>query len=230
MAGLTTDLKTTSDTLTVEEDSGPTAIGITAPTDPNYPNSQLTVTVTGVPTDGTILLADGVTPIRDGETLTVAQLTGLLFQPTESALGVSSTFTYIAEDPSGAISTGSAILAIRSVTLPGAAAPGGGGVGVRMIDGSAGDLVIAAGPGQSVITGGAGDVIVGSTESGTSAITGSPGDAIMGGYGWDVIDGSAGLQVITGRPGHSTITGGSRCVIFRCLRACNNAAHRALAG
>src|SRR5260221_10008966 len=191
MAGLTTDLKTTSDMLTIEKDSGPTAIGITAPTDPNYPDSQLTVIVTDVPTDGTILLADGVTPIRDGETLTVAQLTGLLFQPTESALGVSSTFTYIAEDPSGASSTGSATLAIWSVTLPGAAAPGGAGVGVRMIDGSAGDLVIAAGPGQSVITGGAGDVIVGSTESSTSAITGSPGDAIIGGVGWGGTSGSA---------------------------------------
>ena len=40
--------------------------------------------MTGLPTEaeGTVYLADGVTPVTNGETLTVAQLTGLKFTPT----------------------------------------------------------------------------------------------------------------------------------------------------
>jgi hypothetical protein len=37
----------------------------------------LTVIATALPSNGTIFLADGVTPVIAGETLTVQQLTGL---------------------------------------------------------------------------------------------------------------------------------------------------------
>ena len=51
--------------------SGPASIGIAAPSDSQYSAAQLSVTVTALPTDGTVLLADGVTPVTAGETLTV---------------------------------------------------------------------------------------------------------------------------------------------------------------
>jgi hypothetical protein len=78
---------TTTALLTVAENAAATAIGITAPTDPDYSASELSVTVTGLPTDGTVLLSDRVTAVTNGEILTVAQLTGLLFKLTAGAFG-----------------------------------------------------------------------------------------------------------------------------------------------
>ena len=56
---------TTAASLSVAANSAPTAIGIAAPTDPNYSASQLVVKVTGLPTDGTVLLSDGVTAVSN---------------------------------------------------------------------------------------------------------------------------------------------------------------------
>ncbi len=109
---------TTDPTLTVAGNSGPTAMGIAAPTDINYSATQLTVTVTGLPSDGTVLLADGVTAVTNGETLTVAQLTGLTFKPTPGLFSQSSTFSYTVTNPAG-------LSASDSVTLEIAAASGG---------------------------------------------------------------------------------------------------------
>ena len=41
------------------ENSGATPIGIKAPSDANFASSQLSVTVTALPTDGTVLLSNG---------------------------------------------------------------------------------------------------------------------------------------------------------------------------
>ena len=101
----------TSASLTVAEDAGPTALAIQAPTDPNYDASQLVVTVFGLPTDGTVTLADG-TAINTGETLTVAQLTGLMFTPTAGYSNVSSAFDYLVADPQGNSTPGSATVNI----------------------------------------------------------------------------------------------------------------------
>ncbi len=111
--------KTTAASLTVPENAAATAIGIAAPTDANYAASQLTVTVSGLPSDGAVLLADKVTAVTNGETLTVAQLTGLTFKPTTGVYSQSSQFTYSVTDPSGLSASGSATLAI--------AAPSGSG-------------------------------------------------------------------------------------------------------
>src|SRR5205807_610506 len=73
---------TTAASLTVAENAAATPIGIAAPTCPNYSTAQLKVTVTGLPTDGAILLADGATAVYNGEVLTVGQLTTLEFKPT----------------------------------------------------------------------------------------------------------------------------------------------------
>src|SRR5689334_7164510 len=94
-------LSTTPDTLTVNENSGLTAIGIAAPVDSAYPSSKLTVTVTGLPSDGTVYLSYGISPVSNGQTLSVAQLTSLLFRPTAGLFGRTSAFAYRVTDPSG---------------------------------------------------------------------------------------------------------------------------------
>ncbi len=101
-----------SASLTAAENSAATPIGIAAPTDPVYPASQLTVTVGTLPTDGTVTLADGVTPLTAGEILTVAQLTGLEFTPTQGAFATSSSFSYSVTDPEQNSSSATATLAI----------------------------------------------------------------------------------------------------------------------
>ncbi len=107
---------TTAASLTVAENAAATAIGITAPTDANYSASQLTVTVSGLPSDGTVYLADGVTAVTSGEILTVAQLTGLTFKPTSGAYSQTSQFTYSVSDPSGLSASGTATLAIAAAS------------------------------------------------------------------------------------------------------------------
>jgi hypothetical protein len=109
---------TTDPTLTVAPNSGPTPIGIPAPTDPNYAASQLSVTVTGLPTDGTVLLSDGVTIVTAGARGTVAQLTGLMFKPTAGLAGQSSDFTYLVTNPAGLSAPGVETLAINASSPP----------------------------------------------------------------------------------------------------------------
>ena len=98
--------------LTVNENSAPTPIGITAPSDPNYGPSDLTVTITGLPTNGSVFMSDGVTPVSNGEILSIMQLTGLLFQPSSGSFGQSSRFSYEVTDPTGLRAWGEATLAI----------------------------------------------------------------------------------------------------------------------
>src|SRR6266496_3507377 len=107
---------TNAASLTVTENAAATAIGIAAPTDANYTAAQLTVTVTGLPSDGTVYLADGVTAVTSGEILTVAQLTGLTFKPTTGVYSQSSQFTYSVADPSGLSASGTATLAIAAAS------------------------------------------------------------------------------------------------------------------
>lgn len=100
--------------LFIGENAGATAINILAPTDPVYSASQLSVKVTGLPTDGTVYLSDGVTAVTNGQTLTVNQLTGLLFTPTTGVVSQTSTFSYTVTNPAAATATGSATLVVGS--------------------------------------------------------------------------------------------------------------------
>src|SRR5216683_2682909 len=119
IAGASGGPQTTAASLTVAENAAATAIGIAAPTDANYAASQLSVTVTGtLPSDGTVYLADGVTAVTSGETLTVAQLTGLTFKPSSGVFSQSSTFSYTVTDPGGLSASGSATVAIGPDTTP----------------------------------------------------------------------------------------------------------------
>ncbi len=108
----TTPPVTTAAFLTVAENAAATTIGISAPSDVNYASSDLIITVTGLPSDGTVLLADGVTAVTSGEILTVAQLTGLTFEPASGVYSQSSQFSYSVSDPSGLSASGAATLAI----------------------------------------------------------------------------------------------------------------------
>ena len=103
-------LVTTPASLTVAENSVATAIGIKAPSDVSFSPSQLTVTVNALPTDGTVLLANGTTPVTVGQSLSVSQLTGLLFKPTQDNTGHTSSFGYSVSDPAGNTASGSAAL------------------------------------------------------------------------------------------------------------------------
>ena len=113
-----TPVKTTWTSLTVPVNSPATAIGIPAPTDTNYASSQLTVKVTAVPTDGTVLLSDGATAVILGEALTLAQLAGLEFKPGASSSGQDSTFSYSVTDPANNSATGSVLLEVTADTAP----------------------------------------------------------------------------------------------------------------
>src|SRR5581483_11766592 len=115
----TPTLTTTPDSLTVAQNAPATAMGIKAPTDSLYSATQLTVTMNGLPSDGSVFLADGTTAVTAGEKLSVAQLTGLMFKPTTGQSSVSSSFNYTVTDPSGLSATGSAALAIAPASTGG---------------------------------------------------------------------------------------------------------------
>jgi hypothetical protein len=95
-----------------------TGIAIPAPTDTNFASSALVVTVMALPSDGTVLLADGITPVTLGETLTGAQLTGLKFRPTLDSFGTSSTFAFTVSDPASSTASATATLVIGPSNTP----------------------------------------------------------------------------------------------------------------
>ena len=90
----------TDKTLSMDEDATNTALNISAPSDADGDN--LTITVTAVPTGGTLTLADG-TEVTVNSALTVSQLTGLVFTPDANLNDDTTTFgvfTYTVSDGS----------------------------------------------------------------------------------------------------------------------------------
>ncbi|MCW8963470.1 MAG: type I secretion C-terminal target domain-containing protein [Gammaproteobacteria bacterium] len=78
--------------------SNDNALGITIPTDVDDDDNLLVITVTGLPSAGlgTVMMADGVTPVTNGQVLTLAELNSLVF---DSAVGTGiGTFTYSVSD------------------------------------------------------------------------------------------------------------------------------------
>jgi N-methylhydantoinase B/oxoprolinase/acetone carboxylase alpha subunit len=69
--------------------------------DPNYGSGQLAITAAGLPSDGTVTLADGTTAVVAGQALTSDQLTSLRFKPTPGLFNANSTFAYTVSDPAG---------------------------------------------------------------------------------------------------------------------------------
>ena len=101
-------------TLTLDEDSSDVALGIATPSDAD--GDSLTITVTGLPTGGTLTTADG-TEVTNNMTLTISQLTGLIFTP-DANLNDSNTdfgsFTYSVSDGS-LTSTGTVNISVTPV-------------------------------------------------------------------------------------------------------------------
>jgi hypothetical protein len=137
----TTPPSTSAAALSVPGNSAPQAIGIAAPTDA----SAITITVAGLPTDGSVFLADGVTPVTQGEVLTPAQLTGLTFAPTAGLYSAGSSFAYTVTDAAGNSTTGSAALSIlHDPRFPRADLTGDGASDLLMLNTANNQLVVAS--------------------------------------------------------------------------------------
>ena len=93
-----------------------TALGIAAPVNTVDTAAPLTITVSALPANGMVTLADG-TPLSAGQTLTASQLTGLLFTPSASA-GASSSFVYSVTDTAGDAAAGTITLTAVSGAPP----------------------------------------------------------------------------------------------------------------
>ncbi|MDP6725589.1 MAG: cadherin domain-containing protein, partial [Arenicellales bacterium] len=84
----------------MDEDATSTALDISTPTDAD--GDSLTITVTAVPTGGTLTMTDG-TEVTVNSTLTISQLTGLVFTPDANLNDDNTdfgTFTYRVSDGS----------------------------------------------------------------------------------------------------------------------------------
>jgi hypothetical protein len=102
-------------TLTLVEDATPTALGITAPTDVD--GDPLSLIVNSIPdaTKGEVRLSDG-TVVKTGASLTLSQLTTLVFAPASKANGAAGNFSYTVSDGQGGSATQSIALNITPVS------------------------------------------------------------------------------------------------------------------
>ena len=87
------------------------------------------VTVTSIPAAATLLLADGVTPVLAGQTLTPEQAATLLFRPTADFSG-DQTILFTVTDNGGAVSAPAAVsltvVAVNDLPVPNAGSGGSG--------------------------------------------------------------------------------------------------------
>jgi hypothetical protein len=191
-------------TLTVAPNSGPTLIGIPSPSDPNYAASQLIIHVTGLPSDGTVLLADGVTAVSAGQMLTVTQLIGLMFKPTPGVFSQSSAFTYSVTNPSGLSASGSEILAVGAPplapTVSWSSGSPGGTEGAVIAIGSLSAAVPAGDTLQSLVISA---IPVGAVLSdGTHSFTATAGSTSVNVAGWTL----SGLKITPTNDSNFTLT------------------------
>ena len=85
------------------------ALNIAVPSEAR--SNSVTVQVTELPTNGTVVLEDRSTPISVGQNLTLKQLRGLRFKPNPGAIPQSSLFRWNETTPGGMITS-------RNVALP----------------------------------------------------------------------------------------------------------------
>ncbi len=107
------------DAQTVVEDT-PTALNPTLPTDIDDNDADLAIIVDTLPAvgQGTLTLSDGVTIVEVGDSLTPAQLVGLIFNPAPDFNGPVDPFTYTVTDSDGLSDTGSVTLVVTPVDDP----------------------------------------------------------------------------------------------------------------
>ncbi len=102
-------------TTTVNEDSSNNPLGIQAPTDPD--NDTLAITVNTVPSGGTITTSGGAV-VTAGSTLSISQLTGLVFTPDPNAnsdLADIGVFVYTVSDNKGGTSSSTVTITVTPV-------------------------------------------------------------------------------------------------------------------
>jgi hypothetical protein len=101
-------------TVTARQDAGAVALGIAAPTDAN--GDALSVTVTGLPTGGMVTFADG-TVVTANQSLTLAQLSALVFAPASGTVGTAGSFAYRVEDGHGGADTQTVALTVEAAPV-----------------------------------------------------------------------------------------------------------------
>jgi hypothetical protein len=102
--------------LNLPQNSKPRLIGIPAPADFDYPISESCVRITELPSNGIVLLSDGTTVVGQGQTLTVAQLTGLMFRSAASASGQISSLSYSISGSAGETFAACVLLVVGPAT------------------------------------------------------------------------------------------------------------------
>jgi hypothetical protein len=88
--------------LSVPQNGEPRQIGIQA----SGVSIESYVTIIELPSNGTVLLADGITAVTPGQALSVAQLNGLMFTPAADASGKISVLQYCAGAPDTVVISG----------------------------------------------------------------------------------------------------------------------------
>lgn len=105
---------TTPAAITVNEASLGTPLGIPVPTDVDA-GATLTATITGLPAVGTVKLSNG-TAVGNGQSLTIAQLTGLIYDaPADLAATTLTAFTYTVSDGIAAAVPGTVSITVDPV-------------------------------------------------------------------------------------------------------------------
>jgi hypothetical protein len=102
--------------LSVPQDSGARTIGIQVSCGSDHPASTSYGIITGLPSNGAVLLADGATHVAQGQTLTTAQLKRLRFRPAVDVVGQISNLSYLVVDPAGSAVAGCVLLVIGPAT------------------------------------------------------------------------------------------------------------------
>lgn len=134
--------------LSVPEGSGARTIGIQISADTDHPAAGSCAIITGLPSNGSVLLADGTTVVTQGQTLTAAQLKRLRFRPAADATGQISDLSYLAIRAAGSALAGCVLLIVAPATLPLSATtrrtPAPAAVAERSSAGSAGAALLDA--------------------------------------------------------------------------------------
>ena len=90
---------------------------IAAPSDTDFAVGTLRVTLTALPTNGALALADGTPVAGVGTVLTVAQLAGLVFTAAPGAAGITSVLRYTVADPAGATASAAVTIIVPAATI-----------------------------------------------------------------------------------------------------------------
>ena len=104
--------------LSVPQDSGARTIGIQISSATDHLAPETCAIITGLPSNGTVLLADGMTSVTQGQTLTAVQLKRLRFRPAIDAVGQISDLHYLIVGPTGGALAGCVLLIVRPAAPP----------------------------------------------------------------------------------------------------------------